>query len=466
MALNRSTETMPTDIRVAMESAFANLDERASQDVEELSDEEREGLIATLVKIRPPSADTIVDEKSLLQKIMILGRLYASSVTATNRNHFYPEPWGSLIDMATTGASFESGVILWYLLGSDPHDVYERVKAEGRGGFFKGLGVGLAKIILASAPPALIGFGLGSLINYFEDEINQRPWLQILCNPPVARFITGPLAIAPYLFSKYLINCFYPPNKMDFNGTPALHPLQRIALFGSRAYDSLTLNELIYVPTKHFWPEVVKFGLFHATVTGVDQLALHWDAIAFATGPKRTNGSMYDVQPPPFLNRIEILSDDDGSEEALIPEEQDDALQPAGEFTRFNDALEMYNQGKSDIRCENVKVALWYGLRATASMSAGVMVTAATTIWGGLHPEEWSDSLRLCFYGFTVLTTAYAVERGMENAHYVPSIGSRLSSCCASFFSRNNDNINDGENDAEERQELITNHEHEERFDI
>lgn len=455
----------PTEVRLAVTDAFNDLERAAERDIEELSDEDRHGLMRDIIKIRPPSADTIVEEKSALQTVFILIRLYMASVTASNRNGFYAEPWGTMVDMATTGASFESGIILWYLFGSDPHDSLERVKAEGRGSAIKGLAVGLGKIILASIPSALIGLGVGSLIHYFEEEINNRPWLKIATLPPIARFITGPLALAPYLVTKHIINGMYPPNKKDFNRTPALHPLQRIALFGARAYDALVANELFYISVRHFRPDVVKFGLTHATVAGFDTLLFHLDAYAFATSPKRLDGSMYDVTAPPFLNgehpidddprleepRIFVISDDEDNEldersakhkeEAEVPllEDEEELQHPEG-LGDYSRAMENYSNGKNDIRCDSIKSALWYSARAGASVSAGVLVTAGTTIWGGLHPEEWDDSLRLLFYGFTVLTSVYAVERGMQNAHYVPQIGRKLSECCGSLFHRNNNN--------------------------
>lgn len=453
----------PVEVRLAVTDAIDDLERAADRDIAELSDEDRHGLMRDIIKIRPPSADTIVEEKSALQTVFILIRLYMASVTASNRNGFYAEPWGTMVDMATTGASFESGIILWYLFGSDPHDSLERIKAEGRGSAIKGLAVGLGKIILSSIPSALIGLGVGSLIHYFEEEINSRPWLKIATLPPIARFITGPLALAPYLVTKHVINGMYPPNKKDFNRTPALHPLQRIALFGARAYDALVANELMYVSLRHFRPDVVKFGLTHATVAGFDTLLFHLDAYAFATSPKRLDGSMYDVTAPPFLNgehpigndprlanpRVVVLPEDEDSEldeepakykeEADIPLLQDeDEFQHPDELGSYNQAMENYSNGKTDIQCDNIKSALWYSARAGASISAGVLVTAGTTIWGGLHPEEWNDSLRLLFYGFTVLTSVYAVERGMQNAHYVPQMGRKLTECCGSLFHRNN----------------------------
>lgn len=247
-----------------------------------------------------------------------------------------------------------------------------------------------------------------------------------------------------YTATRKFINYLFPVPVFHYNQSPPLHWLQHVAGLGFRIYSNVTYVELFrnilstgtYAPLHH--PH------FPASAAIIDQVDVNIiQRLALTYHPY---DGAYPFRNDNELREITVINEEEEEEEdniivapmettASLNADTSESATPT--LTAYEDSSShVYSMTHKPIRCDNVKVAIWYSTRLTVAVSAGFLINFALSQLQQ-DKEALTDSQRMA-YNAAVCAATVLTERFFEECMpwVIRKTVHLASACWSRLFSR------------------------------
>ncbi|HTM63763.1 MAG TPA: hypothetical protein VL360_04615 [Gammaproteobacteria bacterium] len=380
----------------------------------------REQTVADFINIRP-TADIPQTSMTPLQIILKTLRFGLGCCTAFKSSDFSPlTPINTMYIWSRGILNIEAGRHSYNAVRQYWLDTWEAYSNDGFGNPALGLVISSIKVAAAILPSALVGLGLGTLINYYREEIKGNSVLSFLTQPTMARIMTG--LISPWLYfgMRKLIDHFFPPHNQQANSNAPIHPVQTAILAAFSVYDALIIYDFIRILVQTWAPESVFLVSPQTALLAIAIYLLLSNVIdPYVFGPSPLYG------PPPF--DVYVTNEEIGNIEKFQQLVSDNADIP--DVDLFPNA----DIERKNVLQDKVKNGLFYAACASVAASVGV---AANEVIYRLAGDKMnaSEAARTIGTAATVAATA-ATQIALDNAG--PWIINKTKSCWANLFNQN-----------------------------